>query len=65
MAQGTDKLEQNLTTVFGALGMIAILANLHLKGYEATNILDAVKDVAGLIVIIIVFFVANKILLRQ
>lgn len=64
MANDTDKLEQTLTAIFGALGMFAILINLHLKGYEATNILDTIKDVAGLVVVITVFLVANKMFRR-
>lgn len=64
MANDTDKLEKALTAIFGALGMVAILINLHLKGYEATNILDTIKDVAGLVVVITVFLVANKMFRR-
>jgi len=55
-----DDLEKVLTAVFGAIGMIAIFVNLHLQGYGLENLLDALKDIAGLIVVIAVFLVANK-----
>jgi hypothetical protein len=55
-----DQLEKILTALFGSIGTIAIFINLHLKGYQSENILDAVKDIAGLIVVIAVFLVANK-----
>ena len=56
-----DNLEKKLTAIFGSVAMIAVLVNLHVVGYEASNILNAVKDIASLIVVIAVFFVANKI----
>lgn len=55
-----DQLEKVLTAVFGGIGTIAILINLHLKGYQIENILDAIKDVSGLIVVIAVFLIASK-----
>jgi len=55
-----DQLEKILTALFGAIGTIAIFINLHLKGYQSENVLDAVKDIAGLVVVIVVFLVANK-----
>lgn len=55
-----NQLEKVLTAVFGAIGMIAIFVNLHLQGYGLQNMLDALKDIAGLIVVIAVFLVANK-----
>lgn len=57
-----DDLEKILTAVFGVIGIIAIFVNLHIKGYSATNWFDAIKDIAGLIVAIAVFLVANKVL---
>lgn len=55
-----DQLEKVLTAIFGVIGTLAIIINLHLKGYESENILDAIKDLAGLIVAIAVFLIANK-----
>lgn len=55
-----DQLEKILTALFGAIGTVAIFINLHLKGYQSENVLDAVKDIAGLVVVIAVFLVANK-----
>ncbi len=60
MVKYNDQLEKILTAVFGGIGTLAIFINLHLKGYQSENILDAVKDIAGLIVVIAVFLVANK-----
>ena len=57
-----DDLEKILTAVFGIIGIIAIFINLHIKGYIAENWFDAIKDIAGLIVAIAVFLVANKVL---
>jgi hypothetical protein len=55
-----DQLEKILTALFGAIATVAILINLHFKGYQTENLLDAVKDIAGLVVVIAVFLVANK-----
>ena len=55
-----DQLEKILTAIFGGIGIIAIFINLHFKGYQSENVLDAIKDIAGLIVVIAVFLVANK-----
>jgi len=55
-----DQLEKKLTAIFGAIGLIAILVNLNLKGLTSINILDAIKDISGLIVVIAVFLLANK-----
>lgn len=60
-----DNLEKILTAMFGALGMLAVLINLHIKGYGVADILDAIKDMAGLVVVITVFLVANKIFKRE
>jgi hypothetical protein len=60
MKKYDDYLEKILTAVFGGIGTIAIFINLLLKGLTSENILDAVKDIAGLVVVIAVFLVANK-----
>jgi len=56
-----ENLEKYLTVIFSALGAFAIIVNLHFKGYSNENLLDAVKDLSGLIVVIAVFLVASKI----
>ncbi|PKL85767.1 MAG: hypothetical protein CVV22_06315 [Ignavibacteriae bacterium HGW-Ignavibacteriae-1] len=55
-----DQLEKILTAIFGSIGTLAIFINLHLKGYQSEYIFDAIKDIAGLVVVIAVFLVANK-----
>ncbi|MBX3007609.1 MAG: hypothetical protein KF816_06230 [Melioribacteraceae bacterium] len=54
-----DKLEKNLSLIFGAVGILAIAINLFLKGFEMLNILDAVKDIVGLAVVIGVFLIMS------
>ncbi len=63
MKRYDDKLEKILTAVFGSIGTIAIIVNLHLKGYNGENTLDAVKDISGLVVVVAVFLVANRMFL--
>ena len=60
MKKYDDNLEKLLTAIFGGIAAIAILINLYLKGYTPENILDALKDLAGLVVVIAVFLLANK-----
>ncbi len=60
MKKYDDYLEKILTAVFGGIGTMAIFINLFLKGLTPENILDALKDIAGLVVVIAVFLVANK-----
>jgi len=55
-----DHLEKILSAVFGVIGILAILLNLGIKGLTCENVLDAVKDVAGLVVTIAVFLIARK-----
>jgi hypothetical protein len=61
MKKYDDHLEKILTAIFGGIGVIAIFINLHIKGYGAEYWLDAIKDIASLIVVIAVFLVASKI----
>lgn len=55
-----DNLEKYLTAIFGIIGTIAIIANLFIKGWSNENILDGLKDLAGLLVTIVVFIIAMK-----
>lgn len=65
MKNYNDNLEKILTAVFGILGMFAVLINLNIKGYDIGNILDAIKDMAGLVVVITVFLVTSKLFRRE
>ncbi|HOH97462.1 MAG TPA: hypothetical protein PL188_04035 [Candidatus Cloacimonadota bacterium] len=57
-----DDLEKIVTSVLGAIGTVAIIVNLLLKGITPENTLDAVKDIAGLIITVIVFMIASRVL---
>jgi len=61
MKKYDDNLEKILTAIFGALGTIAIIVNLFIKGWTTENLLDGLVDVAGLIVVIAVFLIASKV----
>ncbi|MCX6267507.1 MAG: hypothetical protein NTW16_09140 [Bacteroidetes bacterium] len=61
MKNYNENLERVLTAIFGLIGMIAIFINLHLKGYGTQDWLDAIKDLAGLVVVLAVFIVTIKI----
>lgn len=61
MAKYNDNLEKTLTAIFGALGTVAVIVNLFfVKGFTLENLLDALKDLAGLVVVITVFLIASK-----
>jgi hypothetical protein len=55
-----DHLEKILSAIFGIIGILAIILNLGIKGVTSENTLDAVKDIAGLVVTIMVFLLASK-----
>lgn len=59
-----DNLEKYLTAIFGVIGTLAIIGNLFIKGWSNENILDGLKDLAGLLVTIIVFIIAMKTMRR-
>jgi len=63
--ESKENLEKILTAIFGSIGTIAILINLYIKGFELENVLDATKDIAGLIVVVSVFLLASRILRRK
>jgi len=56
-----DYLEKILTAVFGVIGITAVIIKLYINGLTLDNGLDAMKDLAGLVVVIAVFLVANRI----
>lgn len=53
--------EQTVSLFFSIVGSLAIIINLLLKGYSHENILDAIKDLAGLFITIAIFVVAHRI----
>lgn len=55
-----ENLEKILTAIFGLIGSLAIIINLFIRGWTSENIFDSLKDLAGLLVTIIVFLVAMK-----
>ena len=55
-----DNIEKYLTAVFGTVGSVAILISLYLKGADSINVLDAVKDISGMIVVVSVFLITNR-----
>ena len=59
-----ENLEKYLTAIFGIIGTLAIIANLFIKGWTYENILDALKDLAGLLVTIVVFLISVKTMRR-
>jgi len=56
-----DKKEQTISVLFASIGTLAIVINLFIKGTTTENLLDAVKDLVGLLVTIAVFIIANRI----
>lgn len=56
-----DKLEKILTAIFGVIGTVAVIINLFVKGVDTEHLLDALKDIAGLVVAISVFLIASKV----
>jgi hypothetical protein len=65
MKNYNENLERVLTAIFGLIGMIAIFINLHLKGYGTQDWLDAIKDLAGLVVVLAVFIATIKFTSRK
>ena len=61
MKNFNDNFEKILTVIAGSIGIMAIFIKLQLNGYTLENTIDAVKELAGLIVVVAVFLVANKI----
>jgi len=56
-----NKKEQLIAVFFSVVGALAILINLSIKGFSAENLLDAVKDLVGLLVTVAIFLVAYSI----
>ncbi len=56
-----DDLEKIVTSILGIIGTLAIIVNLLLKGITPENTLDAIKDIASLIITVIVFMIASRI----
>lgn len=60
-----DYKEKVVTAVLGLIGTIAIFWNLSIKGINLSNSLDATKDFAGLVVVLIVFIMTSKLFRRN
>mgnify|MGYP001610228737 FL=1 len=66
MKKYDDYLEKIVAAVFVTIGIAAILINLHFKEWQGwPNWLDAIKDIAGLIVVLIVFLMTSKLFNRN
>ena len=65
MKKYDDNLEKILTAIFGAVGTSAIVISLFINGWITENILSALVDIAGLVVVIAVFLVANKLFIKD
>lgn len=65
MQNDNDNLEKKLTVIFGVVSALAILYKVHLNSYGAPDLLDAIKDLSGLVVVIAIFLVANKLFRRE
>ncbi|MDD5659930.1 MAG: hypothetical protein PHR39_08005 [Actinomycetota bacterium] len=59
-----EDLEKVLTAIFSVVGLVAIFIKLFITGWTYENILDALVNLAGLVVTIIVFLVALKAMRR-
>ena len=51
--------------IFGAIAILAILVELFLNGISAESVIGAVKDIAGIIVSVMVFAIAIKQMIKQ
>ena len=60
-----DNLEKILTAIFGSVGTAAIIISLFIHGWTTENILSGLVDLAGLVVVIAVFLIANKLFIRD
>ena len=65
MKKYDDSLEKVLTAIFGVVGTSAIIISLFIHGWTTDNILAGLVDLAGLVVVIAVFLIANKLFIRD
>jgi hypothetical protein len=56
-----NRKEQLIAVIFSIVGTLAILINLTIKGFDVENLLDAIKDLVGLLVTVAIFLVAYSI----
>jgi hypothetical protein len=59
-----EDLEKLLTGIFSIVGLLAIIIKLFITGWTNENVLDALINLAGLVVTIIVFLVAFQAMRR-
>lgn len=65
MKKYDDNLEKYLTAIFSVVGISVIITNLSISGFSTKNILTAIQDISGIIVVIAVFLVANKLFIKR
>lgn len=51
----------NIATILGAVGAVAIVCSLFVRGFSVNNVLDAVKDIMGLSISVGIYWLANRI----
>ncbi|MEI6142283.1 MAG: hypothetical protein WCP85_23620 [Mariniphaga sp.] len=56
-----NKKEQAIAVIFSIIGSLSILINLAIKDFTPENLLDAIKDLVGLLVTVAVFLFAYSI----
>ena len=51
----------NIATILGLVGVVAIVFSMFFRGFSVNNILDAVKDIMGLSISVGIYWLANRI----
>ncbi len=59
--QGINSNPDNIATILGVIGAIAIIVNLFINGVSVSSILDAIKDIMGLSIAVGIYWIANRI----
>lgn len=59
--QGFYNNPDNIASLLGFVGVVAILISLFLRGVTVNNTLDAVKDIMGLSISVGIYWLANRI----
>ncbi|MDD2230476.1 MAG: hypothetical protein PHY48_13815 [Candidatus Cloacimonetes bacterium] len=51
----------NIATILGLVGAMAIICSMFFRGFSVNNVLDAVKDIMGLSISVGIYWLANRI----
>lgn len=51
----------NIATILGFVGVVAIVCSMFFRGFSVNNVLDAVKDIMGLSISVGIYWLANRI----